>query len=59
MLNMKNVKELSLSIGWISVEFIAATIRALAAQTAIRDIRYRIIRKKYNRPKPLTKPLKK
>lgn len=59
MLNMKNVKELSLSIGEIAVMYIAATSGALAAQTAIRDIRYRIDRKKYNRPKPLTKPLKK
>lgn len=56
---MKNVKELCLIIGEGSIEFIAATIGALAAQNALRDIRYRIIRKKYNRPKPLTKPLNK
>lgn len=59
MLNMKNVKKLSLIIGGGSIEFIVATIGALAAQNALRDIRYRIIRKKYNGPKPLTKPLNK
>lgn len=59
MLNMKNVKELSLIIGGGSIEFIAATIGALAAQNALRKIRYNIIRQKYNRPKPLTKPLNK
>lgn len=52
---MKNVKELCLSIGEIAVAYIAAW----AAHNALRDIRYRIIRKKCNRPKPLTKPLKK
>lgn len=59
MLNMKNVKKLSLIIGEMAVESIAATIGALAAQNALRKIRYNINRQKYNRPKPLTKPLKK
>lgn len=56
---MKNVKELSLLIGEASIEFIAATIGALTAQNALREIRYNINRKEYNRPKQLTKPLKK
>ena len=56
---MKNVKELGLLMGEVSIEFIAALTGALAAQNALREIRYNTNRQKYNRPKRLTKTLKK